>query len=340
MRNYTLLLFVTLFGTLNAQTFQWNKPANTQARSTQTATVQDPLFDETGEAVYYADYFEGSPTALGETYHHHLMTAAHAKLPLGTIVKVTRLDNGLVTTVRINDRGAYCDNCVIDLSRAAAQQIDLIRVGRARVALTVLGFSNTNPPTPNGYDPPAVSANLTARRPEASQTYEISSGNPYNHQAAVSGMTAKSGDANAGMNGRALREYQVQYTPEDYSNTIPVREPQQYAARGTTTARTPAAATTQPAVTTRGQVNILNQRLTGYAIQLGSYSKMANAERHVMALQEKGFNSLFVMPQQKADGTSINRVIVAPFQSIRQAEDYLADLRQYQQMEGLIISMQ
>ena len=194
MRISTLLLVLLLSSSLSAQIFRWNKSADTQARTQQAKASDDPLIDETGDALFYADYFEGNPTALGETYHHHLMTAAHPKLPLGTIVKVTRLDNGLTTTVRINDRGAYCDNCVIDLSRAAAQQIDLLRVGRARVALTVLGFSNTNPPTPNAYQPPEVSSHLTARRPEASQTYTISSGNPYNHVSAGSNANSNSAD--------------------------------------------------------------------------------------------------------------------------------------------------
>ena len=95
-----------------------------------------------------------------------------------------------------------------------------------------------------------------------------------------------------------------------------------------------------PNFTTKGEVRVLNERLYGYAIQLGSYSQISNAERHVMGLQTKGFNSLYVFPQQRSDGTTINRVIVAPFKSIRQAEDYLADLKRYHQMEGLIVNMQ
>lgn len=325
MRIPILLLTLVFSTTLSAQIFRWNKSNDTQARTPQAAASDDPLIDETGDALFYADYFEGNPTALGETYHHHLMTAAHPKLPLGTIVKVTRLDNGLVTTVRINDRGAYCDNCVIDLSRAAAQQIDLLRVGRARVALTVLGYSNTNPPTPNAYQPPEVSSHLTARRPEASQTYTISSGNPYNHVTAESRTQARSADA--GLTQRGLTTPpQPQPAPSSY-NTIPVRQPE-------------AASNAQTTPAPARQVNILTEPLYGYAVQLGSYSQIANAERHVMTLQDRGFNSLFVLQQARGDGSVINRVIVAPFKSIREAEDYLGDLRRYQQMEGLIIRMQ
>lgn len=327
MRIPILLLILIVSGTLDAQTFRWNKPSDTQARTPQTSASNDPLIDETGDALFYADYFEGSPTALGETYHHHLMTAAHPKLPLGTIVKVTRLDNGLTTTVRINDRGAYCDGCVIDLSRAAAQQIDLLRVGRSRVALTVLGYSNTNPPTPNAYQPPAGSSHLTARRPEASRTYTISSGNPYNHVSAQSDMTARSGNTPITTADQTPAQRPA---PQSY-NTIPVREPYS----GNTTARSPVATASGDR-----QVTVLTETPHGYAVQLGSYSQVANAERHVMGLQERGFNSIYVLQQRRTDGSTINRVIVAPFKSIRDAENYLGDLREYQQMEGLIIRMQ
>ena len=135
MRNLNLLMvlaFLTVQG-LTAQTFRWNDGEERQA-----AATNDPMIDETGYALFYADYFEGNPTALGETYRHDQMTAAHPKLPLGTIVKVTRMDNGRSTTVRINDRGAYCDECVIDLSRAAAQQIGLVQRGHGSVELELV----------------------------------------------------------------------------------------------------------------------------------------------------------------------------------------------------------
>lgn len=334
MRISILLITIILATNLSAQTFRWNSPADTQARTAQSTNQQDPMIDESGYAVFYADYLEGNPTALGETYRHDLMTAAHRKLPLGTIVKVTRMDNGISTTVRINDRGGYCDGCIIDLSRAAAQQIDLLRVGRAQVALTVLGFSNTNPPTPLNYRGSAGNS------PNARQTYTLKEGNPYDRQPAQGGdFTARSIDTRFDTNPAGVSAYEDRPQPAEYNNTIPVRRPQQAVNSSTVTARRPATTTTTRANIPNSGVALLTERIPGYAIQLGSYGQFANAERHVMTLQDKGFNSLFVMPQERPDGSIINRVIVAPFESIRQAEDYLADLRQYHQMEGLIITM-
>ncbi len=90
---------------------------------------------ETGEASYYADKFVGRSTASGETYQHTKFTAAHRTLPFGTIVKVTNLNNGKTVTVRINDRGPFARGRIIDLSKAAAKQIDMVNAGVAKVRI-------------------------------------------------------------------------------------------------------------------------------------------------------------------------------------------------------------
>jgi rare lipoprotein A len=85
-------------------------------------------------ASYYSDAYQGSPTASGERFNTWAYTAAHPSYPLGTMVRVTNLNNGRSVDVRINDR---C-NCGIDLSKAAAQQIDLIYSGIAPVSVRPL----------------------------------------------------------------------------------------------------------------------------------------------------------------------------------------------------------
>ncbi|HAC14758.1 MAG TPA: septal ring lytic transglycosylase RlpA family lipoprotein, partial [Bacteroidetes bacterium] len=81
---------------------------------------------ETGTASWYGPNFHGKHTANGEVYNQYELTAAHKTLPFNTVVKVTNLDNGKSVTVRINDRGPYAGRRVIDISRAAAEQIDMI----------------------------------------------------------------------------------------------------------------------------------------------------------------------------------------------------------------------
>ncbi len=93
-----------------------------------------------GIASWYGPNFNGKLTSNGETYDMYAKTAAHKTLPMNTIVKVDNLDNGKSVTVRINDRGPFVGTRIIDLSKAAAKEIDMQRKGTARVRLTVLGF--------------------------------------------------------------------------------------------------------------------------------------------------------------------------------------------------------
>lgn len=93
---------------------------------------------ETGMASWYGPDFHGKNTANGEVYDQDGMTAAHKTLPFGTIVRVTNLDNGRQVTVRINDRGPYARGRIIDLSRAAAREVDMIGAGTARVRVEIL----------------------------------------------------------------------------------------------------------------------------------------------------------------------------------------------------------
>ena len=92
-----------------------------------------PRDDEIGLASYYADRFHGRPTASGEHYDRHALTAAHRRLPFGTRVEVTRLDNGQTVRVRINDRGPFVKGRIIDLSRAAARKLDMLQKGVVKV---------------------------------------------------------------------------------------------------------------------------------------------------------------------------------------------------------------
>jgi rare lipoprotein A len=91
-----------------------------------------------GVASYYADDFNGRRTASGEVYDMNGMTAAHRTLPFGTKVKVTNVDTGKYVIVRINDRGPFKDDRVIDLSLGAAKQLGLISMGTARVILQIV----------------------------------------------------------------------------------------------------------------------------------------------------------------------------------------------------------
>jgi rare lipoprotein A len=93
---------------------------------------------DTGVASYYADKFQGRKTASGEVFHQDSLTAAHKYLPFGTLVKVTNLRNNQSVIVKVNDRGMRGTNRVIDLSKAAARELNMVGAGLVKVKVEVL----------------------------------------------------------------------------------------------------------------------------------------------------------------------------------------------------------
>jgi rare lipoprotein A len=109
-------------------------PPRHEAR-TRTGAAQ-PI--ERGLATFYGQEQQGGPTASGERFDKRKLTAAHRTLPLGTWVRVTNTRNGRSVDVRINDRGPYGRGRIIDLSEAAARQLDMIGAGVVPVTIEVI----------------------------------------------------------------------------------------------------------------------------------------------------------------------------------------------------------
>lgn len=93
---------------------------------------------DTGVASYYAEAFHGKKTSSGEKYDMHDLTCAHRWLPYNTQVRVTNLANGRSVVVRVTDRGPWKHTRLIDVSKGAAKELDMIRSGTARVAIEVV----------------------------------------------------------------------------------------------------------------------------------------------------------------------------------------------------------
>ncbi len=104
----------------------------------------DYIYKNNVVASYYADKFHGRTTSNGEIFNMNALTAAHKTLPFNTKVIVTNLSNGKSVTVRINDRGPFIKGREIDLSKAAAERLDMIKTGTAKVKITVVSSSAKN----------------------------------------------------------------------------------------------------------------------------------------------------------------------------------------------------
>ena len=117
-------------------------PNPSPARPKRAKTPQEPApvgYTEEGNASWYGNPFHGRRSSNGEIYDMYKLTAAHRTLPFETMVRVTNLNNGKTTTVRITDRGPFVDNRIIDLSQAAAREIESIGPGVVPVRIEVLG---------------------------------------------------------------------------------------------------------------------------------------------------------------------------------------------------------
>lgn len=101
-----------------------------------TKIESKPKYDQCGKASWYT--LDGNRTASGQIMNSSLMTAAHKTLPFGTNIKVTNQKNGKSVVVRINDRGPFIKGRILDLSKASAKHIGMVRSGTGRVCYSII----------------------------------------------------------------------------------------------------------------------------------------------------------------------------------------------------------
>ena len=118
-------------------------------------------YSQEGVASVYAEKFEGRTTASGESYSFRKATCAHLNLPFGTLVKVTNLSNNQAVVVRVNDRGPFVPDRIIDLSRSAAEKLGIVSAGTAKVRIEVVEKSIQSTTNQSNNQLPIVSNQTT-----------------------------------------------------------------------------------------------------------------------------------------------------------------------------------
>jgi rare lipoprotein A len=164
------LLAFALSGCAKKNTARNYPPPPSPSRATGKNVPPGPvptISDLYGYASWYGYPYHGRKTASGEVYDMNLLTAAHKTLPLGSVVRVTNQDNGREVEVRINDRGPFIEGRIIDLSYAAAKQIQMVGPGLALVKLSVLDTLNRMPPPAPAAQPQVVLASAVVPMPLA-----------------------------------------------------------------------------------------------------------------------------------------------------------------------------
>jgi rare lipoprotein A len=167
---------------------------------------------ERGLASWYGPGFHSERTSSGEPYDMYAMTAAHKTLPIPAYVRVTNLENGRSVVVRVNDRGPFVNERIIDLSYTAASKLDMLRAGTARVEIRVLDARSSAAPAPSGTTfqsialtpPPQIVTGATTGATTGIRFLQVGSfASSANASALVSKLTA------AGIAGASVREAQV-----------------------------------------------------------------------------------------------------------------------------------
>lgn len=137
----TLAAIVSACGvTRRGSDLNYKKPVSTSVTTSvsKSAELKNLNLIEDGVASWYGPNFHGKLTANGEVYDMDGLTAAHRTLPFGTVLLVENADNGKTVNVRVNDRGPFAKDRIIDLSREAAKRVDMIGPGTANVRLYLL----------------------------------------------------------------------------------------------------------------------------------------------------------------------------------------------------------
>jgi rare lipoprotein A len=235
-----------------------------------------PHYDETGIASWYGDAFNMKATATGEIFDMNQFSAAHTTLPLPSMVEVTNLDNGKKLTLRVNDRGPFVGNRVIDLSRAAAHELGYERQGTTRVRVRYVG------PAPLG-GPDAGIRYAKAASPAYAPTYTQVAA----HRPADEDIFAETSAAPAVQPAGPRRGLQVEVRPL-------VAPPEAVAI--SSLSPLPAAAQSNAAVAE-----------AAYRIQAGAFSDPANARHAADQLSAEGRAT--VEPFQK-NGATLYRVVL------------------------------
>ncbi len=286
---------------------------------------------EYGDAAYYADkYHLSSKTASGELYDKYKFTAAHRSLKFGTILKVTHLENGRSVTVKVNDRGPYTKGRIIDLSRAAAEQIDLIEDGIAKVKIEVM------------VDGKVPSASRSARREQQTassrpESFVLSTGRELDEPKPQHGDLSK----------LPLRDHRGALInaerPASSGATYPERRstsnPQMSMAGISPDARVGGTtmAEAEKFTPTIFRMIAIKDNSGGFAVQLGAFNSYYRLLEGLNKINVKGIDNTLVQSGMK-DGKPIFRILAGPYRSRAEAEQARKSFKR-QNLKGITVNL-
>lgn len=275
---------------------------------------EDYSYKEIGVSSWYGQDFHNGITANGELYDMHALTAAHRTLPLPSVVRVTNLQNGRSLVLRVNDRGPFVNNRVIDVSMRAAQLLGFKEQGTTQVQVEILPEESRK-----------LKAELLAAAAESSGQSEYPQGPiakpqnlaySVNYPRLANPPPAASSVESAPLVAAAIPEKEGKYNDwdDDLSKAqaqeivteTPARPPVK---KDTPKASTKPAQSKKTAAKTAAPV-VSSSVAAGYYVQVGAFGSMENAEK--MRDKVSRFGSAFIQPVTSAGGKTLYRVRLGP----------------------------
>ncbi len=238
-------------------------------------------YDATGQASWYGEEFHGRPTANGEIFDMNQMTAAHPTLPIPSYIQVTNLDNGRTAVLRLNDRGPFARNRILDVSKRAAQELGFLNRGVANVRVVYLGPKEHELGRPQTY----AATTPSAPAPQAALQPELMT------PAGPPPATAPSGVIEVAQMTRV--------EPAAPANTAP-------ATTGAPVQLGPASVSTSTSVS----MPAVTLPESGWFVQAGAFSESARAEAVRTQLGGVGQARIETV---SVDGRTLHRVLVGPY---------------------------
>jgi rare lipoprotein A len=273
---------------------------------------------EIGLASVYSTKFQGSRTANGEIFNHAQLTGAHRTLPFGTLVRITRTDNGKSVTVRINDRGPFVSERVTDISKAAAAKLGIVKDDdEIRVKLEVVNDRKSAIGSSNLYTPKGIDTPISEKTKISVPMPEI-----------IEYAAPKSID-----NSAIPRDYRFQPKKVEKNDaTQAVAQKKNLV---------PNVMVTPKSLDSYGfyavKTNASDTKATGYAVQVASLSSRENMVRTVSDLKTDFKNILVKMVKGK-DGDPDYKVLLGSFDSRIAADGYLKNI-QKRKVKGFVVDL-
>ena len=269
------------------------------------------MAQEFGMASYYADQYHGKKTASGQLYDKTKMTCAHKSLLFGSIVRVTRLDNGKSVEVRVNDRGPFIKGRIVDLSRVAAEALGIVKIGESKVKLELLKKKVAAPPAP-----PVAVAKKPAPRKEVVLTEK--------------GNNKKD-------------EFNIERGNAKPAVTMPIVKPTPAAPEKTAI---PESFEVAERVTRKNfsdydlySIKVHRPIKQGFGVQVSSLLDYKNVMRLVAQLQESNYDDVMISVEETSTGKTRYKVIVGPYESKATANNTLKKLKK-KKHDGFVIMLE